>query len=279
MSVIEIAVTLGGLGVIGFLAWFFFGPKQAQAAQVKGNVQEIVVTVKGGYSPDIIRVQKDVPLRLIFDRQEAGDCSSRIVSPDFQASKTLPPFSRTTLEFTPDKAGEFGFACGMNMLHGTLIVEDVEEPGVAPIPEMREDKTREHAAAVGVGPTMTVGKTEQVEFAVIGGGVTCPTCAVNIETALSSLPGVDDVRVNFGAERVTARYDPAQISPEKMQQIIENTGYKVQLRSDPGSEGTEDREAADRRAERKDLTRRLVSFVHLPCGTPFILTPPSLYFT
>ncbi len=47
MSVVEIAVTLGGLGVIGFLAWFFFGPRQAQAARVKGNVQEIVVTRQG----------------------------------------------------------------------------------------------------------------------------------------------------------------------------------------------------------------------------------------
>jgi Cu+-exporting ATPase len=258
MSVAEILVTLGGLGVIGFLAWFFFGPKQAKTAQVKGNVQEIIVTVKGGYSPDIIRVQKDVPLRLIFNRQEAGDCSSRVVFPDFQASKTLAPFARTTLEFTPDKAGEFGFACGMNMLHGTLIVEEGKEPVVAPIPENGEGKSREHAIAVGVGPTMPVGKVERVEFVVTGGGITCPTCAVNIETALGTLPGVDDIRVNFGADRVTVRYDPVQISPEKMREIVENSGYKLQIRNNPGSEETEDREAADRRAERRDLTRRLI---------------------
>ncbi len=258
MSIIEIAVTLGGVAAIALLAWFFFGPKQAKTAQVKGNIQEIEVTVKGGYSPAIIRVQKGVPLRLIFDRQEAGDCSSRVVFPDFHASKTLAPFAKTTLEFIPDKAGEFGFACGMNMLHGTLIVEEGEEPAVAPIPEKGEEKIHEHALAVGVGPTMPVGKTERLEFAVMGGGVTCPTCTINIETALSSLPGVDDVRVNFGAERVTLQYDPAQISPEEMQEIIENTGYKVQIRSNPGSEETEDREAADRRAERKDLTRRVI---------------------
>jgi len=87
MPVAEIAVPLGAAGAIAFLAWFFFGPKQAQAARVKGNVQEIEVTVKGGYSPDIIRVQKGVPLRLIFDRQEAGDCSSRIV---FQSDRDGP---------------------------------------------------------------------------------------------------------------------------------------------------------------------------------------------
>ncbi|NQT04418.1 MAG: heavy metal translocating P-type ATPase [Dehalococcoidia bacterium] len=269
MPVAEIVVTLGGLGVIGFLAWFFFGPKQAHTAQVKGNVQEITVTVKGGYSPDIIRVQKDVPLRLIFDRQEAGDCSSRVVFPDFQVSKTLPPFARTTLEFTPDKAGEFGFACGMNMLHGTLIVEEGKESAVEPTPGEGEEKAHEYAVAVGVGPTMPVGKTEQVEFAVTGGGITCPTCAVNIETAIGTLPGVDDIRVNFGADRVTARYDPAQISPEKMREIVENSGYKLQIRSNPGSEETEDREAADRRAERKDLTRRLV--------VGAILTAPVLF--
>ncbi len=255
------AVTLGGLGVIGFLAWFFFGPKQARAAQVKGNVQEIEVTVKGGYSPDTIRVRKGIPLRLIFDRQEAGDCSSRVVFPDFQASKTLAPFAKTTLEFTPDKAGQFGFACGMNMLHGTLIVEEgkeAEELSGTKIVTKAEEQVREYAQAVGVGPTMPVAKTAQVEFALIGGGVTCPTCAVNIETALSSLPGVDDVRVNFGADRITARYDPKQISPEKIQEIIENTGYKVRLRSQPGTQDTEDRESAERSAERRDLTRRLI---------------------
>ncbi len=262
MPVAEIAVTLGGAGAIAFLAWFFFGPKQAQAAQVKGNVQEIEVTVKGGYSPSIIRVQKGVPLRLIFDRQEAGDCSSRIVFPDFHASKTLAAFAKTTLEFTPDKIGEFGFACGMNMLHGSLIVEEGKEegePAEAPVSRHRDEHTHEHAVAVGVGPTMPVGKMEQVEFAIVGGGVTCPTCVTNIETALKDLPGMDDVKVNFGAERITARYDPEQVSPEQMQQIIEDTGYKVHLREEPGSQETEDREAADRRAERKDLTRRIIA--------------------
>ena len=64
MSGAELAVTLGGVGAIAFLVWFFFGPRQAQAAHVKGSTQEIGVTVKGGYSPDIIRVRKGVPLRL-----------------------------------------------------------------------------------------------------------------------------------------------------------------------------------------------------------------------
>ncbi len=123
MSALDIGVTVGGIVAILFLAWFFFGPKKARQAEVKGNVQEIRITVKGGYSPNVIRVKEGVPLKLIFDRQEASDCSDRVVFPDFQASKSLAPFATTTLEFTPNKSGSFGFACGMNMLHGTLIVE------------------------------------------------------------------------------------------------------------------------------------------------------------
>ena len=57
MSVIEIGVTVSGFVVILLLAWFFFGPKKAKDAEVKGGVQEVRITVKGGYSPDVIRVK------------------------------------------------------------------------------------------------------------------------------------------------------------------------------------------------------------------------------
>ncbi len=261
MSGAEIFVTLGGVSAIGVLAWFFFGPKPGQTARVQGRVQEIDITVKGGYSPDVIRVRKGIPLRLKFHRQEAGDCTSRVVFPDFGASKTLAPFATTTLEFTPDEGGQFGFACGMNMLHGTLIVEDGEgtgEHGGGSSLERAPSHPHEHAVAVGIGPTMNVGKTAQAEFAVVGGGVTCPSCVVNIERALKSVPGVDDVQVNFGAERITARYDPRQLVPEQIEQRIEAAGYTIRRREEPGAQETEDREAVERRAEQRDLIRRVL---------------------
>jgi len=275
MDAVQLAVTLGGVGAIGLLAWYFFGPKQSHAARVMGNVQEIVVTVKGGYSPDVIRARKGVPLRLIFDRKEAGECSSRVVFPDFQVSKTLAPFAKTTLEFTPDKAGQFGFACGMNMLHGTLIVEDngvetdkpaaateatcpVPESATCPVPTVNAAPAPEYAKAVGVGPTLPVAGTSQVEFAMVGSGMTCPSCAMNIERALNAVRGVDDVKVNFGAQRISVRYDPAQVTPEDLDKVIEDTGYSVSVRDEPGGRDTEDKEAAQRAAERQDITRRLV---------------------
>ena len=218
----------------------------------------------------MIRVKEGVPLRLVFDRQEASDCSDRVVFPDFQASKSLAAFGTTTLEFTPDKSGSFGFACGMNMLHGTLIVEQggAGSEGTDEQSESHADHVT-FAEAVGVGPQLEVGKLAQVEFSIFGGGVTCPTCVVNIESFLGELPGVDEVHVNFAAERVTVQYNPAQATTEQMQQVIQEAGYRVQPREEPGSQETEDREAAARKGERRDLTRRVI--------VGAILTIPVLY--
>ncbi|MPZ50569.1 MAG: heavy metal translocating P-type ATPase [Dehalococcoidia bacterium] len=277
----EVLVTIGGAIAIAALAWFFFGPKKARAAEMHGGVQEIEVTVKGGYSPDLIRVQEGVPVRLIFDRQEGSDCTSRVVFPDFQLSRSLPAFQRTSVEFTPDKTGEFGFACGMNMVHGTLVVEARGEGDgtaalaiEASLPSAEAAvHTHEVAKAVGVGPTIEVGALSQVEFALIGGGVTCPTCVVNIESFIEELPGIDRVDVNFGAERVSVAFDPALVSVADMKAAIESAGYKVREREEPGSRETEDAEALARQAEIHDLSRRVVfgALLTLPVAIPVML--------
>lgn len=123
MNPADIAVVLVGLGLSGILGWFFFGPKKAHSATQVGNVQEVTVTVKGGYSPDLVRVRQGVPLRIVFDRQESGECTSRVVFPDFALNRSLSAYAQTSVELLPDRAGDFGFACGMNMIHGKLIVE------------------------------------------------------------------------------------------------------------------------------------------------------------
>jgi Cu+-exporting ATPase len=114
---------VAAVAALAGLGWFFFGPRKATAAVLGGGVQRLEVTVKGGYSPEVIRVRQGVPVELTFDRQESGDCTSRVVFPDFRASAALPAYQRTTVRLDPGEAGEFGFACGMKMIHGTLIVE------------------------------------------------------------------------------------------------------------------------------------------------------------
>ena len=124
MDTTEILVIIGGVGLIALTLWYFFGTREKIAAETnETGVQEIKVTVKGGYSPDVIVVKGGVPVRLNFYRDETASCSERIVFGDFGIATDLPAFKTTPVEFTPDKTGEFTFACGMNMLRGKLIVE------------------------------------------------------------------------------------------------------------------------------------------------------------
>ena len=120
----EIGVTVGGLALIVLTRWYFFGPRERVAAQTTAaGVQEIQVTVKGGYSPDVIVVKQNQPVRLDFYRDETASCSEQVRFPDFGVARDLPAFKTTPIEFTPDKPGEFTFTCGMNMMRGKLIVQ------------------------------------------------------------------------------------------------------------------------------------------------------------
>lgn len=126
MQVIVIVVAI--LLTVGIL-WLALAPKKTVRATMKQGVQEIVIDVKGGYSPASIELEAGIPARLIFDRQESGECSSHVVFPDFGIDKALPAFSSTAVQLTAFEPGEYPFACGMNMLHGTLHV--VPSHGVA----------------------------------------------------------------------------------------------------------------------------------------------------
>src|SRR6266545_3671990 len=127
MGAVDIAVLLVSAVVLAGSGWFFFGPRRARTAELGDGVQRVEVTVRGGYSPDVIRVRQGVPLEVVFDRQETGDCTSRVVFADLGVNAALPAYQRTTVRMIPARAGEFGFACGMNMIHGRLVVEPVAD--------------------------------------------------------------------------------------------------------------------------------------------------------
>ena len=123
----NVIVIVSAVALTVFLAWYFFGPRTSKRAVVDGGVQVQTITVKGGYSPSLIEVVQGLPVRLLFDRQETGDCSSRVVLPDFKVNQSLAAYATTAMEFVPEQLGDFEFACGMNMLHGTVKVVEGSE--------------------------------------------------------------------------------------------------------------------------------------------------------
>ncbi len=120
----RIIVDVLGFALIAWVAWYFwFSKKEGERVAVKGGVQEALVTVKGGYDPDVIVVEAGKPVRLVFLRKEASPCSERVVFKDFNRSSLLPEGERVTVEFTPEKPGEYEFTCQMGMYRGRLVVE------------------------------------------------------------------------------------------------------------------------------------------------------------
>ena len=118
-------VTVLGISLIAFIVWFFWlkRTKGVAASLTSGGFQEIMVLVKGGYTPDTIVVRSGKPVRLNFWREETAACSEMVLLPDFNKSAKLPTGETVAVEFLPDKPGEHEFACQMGMLRGKLIVE------------------------------------------------------------------------------------------------------------------------------------------------------------
>jgi Cu+-exporting ATPase len=165
MSAADIVVVVAAVAALGGLGLFFFGPRKAKAAELSGGVQRVRVTVKGGYSPEVVRVRQGIPLELVFDRQETGDCTSRVVFADFRVSAALPACQQTTVRLDPREAGQFGFACGVNMIRGSLIVEPAAAgaaaSGAVPGGERQAAAGRDTAApdAAGAGgPVAGIGE-------------------------------------------------------------------------------------------------------------------------
>jgi Cu+-exporting ATPase len=96
-----------------------------------------------------VRVRQGVPLRIVFDRRESGECTSRVVFPEFALNRSLAANARTAVELLPDRPGEFGFACGMNMIHGRLIVEPPTNGHAAPPPIAEIQRPAPGATASG----------------------------------------------------------------------------------------------------------------------------------
>ena len=99
----------------------------AQEAAAKATLQDatqtatVEVTDKG-FEPSSLKLKAGVPAKVTFVRKTDETCAKEVVIKEYKINRKLPLNEPVTVEFTPRK-GEFTFACGMDMIKGTLIVE------------------------------------------------------------------------------------------------------------------------------------------------------------
>ena len=86
---------------------------------------EVSVTAEG-FAPKQILVKKNEQVALVFTRTTEKTCAKEVViyvSDKNKIQKTLPLNEAVTVETKFAKSGEVRFACGMNMLSGSIVVE------------------------------------------------------------------------------------------------------------------------------------------------------------
>lgn len=110
---------------IGLIVWWFFGKRHTETVTAKrqGDKQVAEIIVDGGYKPGVIELEKGVPAELVFIRKDKSACFEEVVLPDFGVNTHLPTDKPYTVTITPDKAGEYTYACGMNMFFGKVVVK------------------------------------------------------------------------------------------------------------------------------------------------------------
>ncbi len=123
MDISQLLVNLISVAFIAWIVWYFwlYRKEGVQVTDVAG-VQEVPITVRGGYDPDVIVVKQGKPVRLLFTRRESSLCSEMVVFDKINQSAKLPEGKTVAIEFTPETAGEIAFQCQMGMLRGKIIV-------------------------------------------------------------------------------------------------------------------------------------------------------------
>jgi plastocyanin domain-containing protein len=97
-------------------------PARAGEAGKAGKTVQMTVT-EDGYVPDKIEARKGEPLTLVITRKTERTCATEIVIKDYGINQKLPLGKPVTVTFTPSKSGQVKYACGMDMISGTLVIQ------------------------------------------------------------------------------------------------------------------------------------------------------------
>jgi Cu+-exporting ATPase len=89
-------------------------------------------------------------------------------------------------------------------------------------------------------------------------GMTCASCASNIEKVINSVSGVSECSVNFGAEQATVKYNPQKTGIKQIQDAVNAAGYTATPLQEEMITGEDNDDIAARKAKSRDLIRKLV---------------------
>ena len=107
----------------------------AAKAQLENGRQTIRMSANNnGYTPNVLYVQKGVPVTWVIDGEQINSCNNQLIIPALNLKRKLSA-GVNTIEFTPQDQ-DLNFSCWMGMIRGAIkAVDDVNAVDVA------QDKT------------------------------------------------------------------------------------------------------------------------------------------
>ena len=95
----------------------------ATAAPSPAGARVEVKVTGDGWVPSSIPARAGEPLTLVVTRTTDRTCATEIVITEYGINARLPLNKPVTVTFTPRKAGQVKFACGMDMITGVVVVK------------------------------------------------------------------------------------------------------------------------------------------------------------
>jgi plastocyanin domain-containing protein len=96
--------------------------EQAVATSDTGTDVTVYVT-KDGFVPASVHVPAGKPVTLHVTRKTEVTCATELVIREYDIKQALPLDKSVAITFTPMHAGDVRYACGMDMIAGTIVVE------------------------------------------------------------------------------------------------------------------------------------------------------------
>lgn len=100
-------------------------------------------------------------------------------------------------------------------------------------------------------------KTERISLPVEG--MTCASCVMRVEKALSKIEGIKDVSVNFATEKASFTFDPDTVDVKTISSVVEDAGYKIDVSSfDKNGSGNKKEESHLKSEFERNLRNELI---------------------
>ena len=96
----------------------------APASRPKAAEQRISITVTSkGFEPETVPVKAGRPVVLVVTRKTDRTCAKDLVIASRKVRQPLPLNQPVEIRLASEKPGSIRFACGMDMIAGTLVVK------------------------------------------------------------------------------------------------------------------------------------------------------------